>query len=239
VPLFTPEQRAEVQSRLSGLLRADDCIVEVVPVGSTRNGQMDRYSDLDLVALVADTADHHAVAADWTSRMYDAFPVLHHFEVALGDTLFRGFLLDNLLEVDLGFEPVSRFEIFAELPVPGDHAGNPGLLWHDVVHAGIAAERGQPWTAELYLQRIRNRGLAIAAERRGLRADFFKEVDALPDEVTTAFAQTLAARLDQATLRSAIRQATELAFAELRAVAPELAQRLEAPLLTFLDELAG
>ena len=31
----------------------------------------------------------------------DELPVLHHFATAFGETLVRGFLLENLLELDL------------------------------------------------------------------------------------------------------------------------------------------
>jgi hypothetical protein len=49
-----------------------------------------------------------AITSDWVGYLYELLPVVHHFETAFGETLVRGFLLENLLELDLAFERAGR-----------------------------------------------------------------------------------------------------------------------------------
>jgi hypothetical protein len=91
---------------------------------------------------------------------------VHHFETAFGETLVRGFLLENLLELDLAFERAERFSIWGPArvvfdrsgriadaanaptqgdPHPADRVGEAGFAWHDVLHACTAVRRARPW----------------------------------------------------------------------------------------------
>src|ERR671910_3115809 len=110
--LFTPEEREEIAERVSHLLGNDDRIEGVVIVGSLA-GQSDRWSDVDIEVIVADDEALPAVTADWVGNMYELLPVVHHFETAFGDTLVRGFLLENLLEVDLAFDQAGALSIWS------------------------------------------------------------------------------------------------------------------------------
>jgi hypothetical protein len=181
-------------------------------------------------------------------------PVVHHYEVAFGETLVRGFLFDNVLEVDLSFTPAERFEIWGPArvifdrsgrieaamseqkpwnPPPPDWTAQAGFAWHDVLHASSALRRGRLWQALWYLERVRSRALALASERRGYYAEFFDYVDDLPAE-ERAFEDTLVSSLDAEALRPAIEAAALGFLAELRRGDPDLAQRLEGPLLEFV-----
>ena len=101
--LFTSEEREETAKRVSYLLGDDDRIEGLAIVGSLA-GQSDRWSDIDIEVIVADDEELAAVAGDWVENLYELLPVVHHFEAAFGDTLLRGYLLENLLEIDLAFE---------------------------------------------------------------------------------------------------------------------------------------
>src|ERR687889_2826309 len=120
--LFTAEEREELAERVSRLLGNDDRIEGVVIVGSLA-GQSDRWSDIDIEVIVADDEELPAVTAEWVGNLYDLLPVVHHFETAFGDTLVRGFLLENLLEVDLAFERAERFSIWGPARVVFDRSG--------------------------------------------------------------------------------------------------------------------
>ena len=100
----------------------------------------DRWSDIDLVAVVSDDAEHAAVADEWVRRMYDQVPVLHHFATAFGETLVRGFLLKNLLELDLAFTPRSHLTVWGPARIVFDRSGSS--------HRRITASRhvGLPFT---------------------------------------------------------------------------------------------
>jgi hypothetical protein len=58
---------------------------------------------------------------------------VHHFETAFGETLVRGFLLENLLELDLAFERAGRFSIWGQAQVV------LAALLERVCEGGIAA----------------------------------------------------------------------------------------------------
>jgi hypothetical protein len=167
----------------------------------------------------------------------------------------RGFLLENLLELDLAFEQAERFSIWGPARVMFDRTGRvtdavnapagddlqasdwaseAGFAWHDVLHACTAVRRGRPWQGLWYMERIRNRTLRLAQERRGFYADFFDYVDDLPVEELAPLDDTLVASLAPESLLGAIEIATRAFIAELRHEEPALADRLEGPLLEFV-----
>jgi predicted nucleotidyltransferase len=253
VSLFTPEEREKTARQVSRLLGDDGRIEGVVVVGSLA-GRSDRWSDIDIEVIVRDDEELAAVTADWVENLYGLLPVVHHFETAFGDTLVRGFLLENLLELDLAFEQADRFSIWGparvvfdrsgrvtdavnapakgELP-SSDRAGEAGFAWHDVLHACTAVRRGRLWQGLWYMERIRNRTLKLAQERRGFYADFFDYVDDLPVEGLTLLEDALVASLSPESLLGAIEVTTQAFLAELRHGEPGLANRLEDPLLEF------
>jgi predicted nucleotidyltransferase len=258
MPLFTPEEREETAERVSRALGDDSRVEGVVVVGSLA-GQADRWSDIDLEVVVADGEALAAITSDWVGRLYELLPVVHHFETAFGETLVRGFLLENLLELDLAFERAGRFSIWGPARVVFDRsgrvadavnalaanalaqgefesvvrAGEAGFAWHDILHACTAVRRGRPWQGLWYLERVRNRTLKLAQERRGFYADFFDYVDDLPVEELRPLEDTLVVSLDPASLLGAIEVATRAFLAELGHEEPALADRLEGPLLEF------
>jgi hypothetical protein len=102
------------------------------------------------------------------------------------------------------------------------------------LHACTAVRRGRPWQGLWYLERVRNRTLKLAQERRGFYADFFDYVDDLPLEELRPLEDTLVVSLDPAPLLGAIEVATGAFLAELRHDEPALADRLEGLLLEFV-----
>lgn len=118
----SPRQREQTAERVAALLAADARIEGVVLVGSMA-GIPDRWSDIDIEVVVGDAADPSVLATEWTSRLYDELPVVHHFQVAFGATLVRGFLLDSLLEVDLSFTPAAQLTIWGPAQPILDRSG--------------------------------------------------------------------------------------------------------------------
>lgn len=233
--LYTPDERDEVANRVLALLREDERIERAELSGSGTTGYTDRWSDVDLFATVADGVDQKDVADEWIGRLYDALPVVHHFAVAFGEHHVRGFLLENLLELDIGFQPTVEEE--GEWPGP-DAESEAGFAWHDSVHAAVALARGRPWRAQYYIGLLRWRTLTLATNRLGLEFSEYKDVDDLPGDVLAPLEDSLPRSLEAHELRRAMRVATQAFLAELRRVRPELADRLEPPLLAFLDEAA-
>src|SRR5919107_794602 len=138
--LFTLEEREEIAERVSRLLGNDDRIEGAVIVGSLA-GHSDRWSDIDIEVIVAEEEELPRVTADWVGNLYELLPVVHHFETAFGDTLVRGFLLENLLELDLAFDQAEDFAIWGPARVIFDRTGR-------VADAANAPAQGDPHTPD-------------------------------------------------------------------------------------------
>jgi predicted nucleotidyltransferase len=256
--LFTPESRDATMERICALLKSDDRIDGIVLVGSMARSP-DRWSDVDLEVVVGEQHDAGAVAGDWVSRMYAEHATLHHYEAAFEDTLVRGFLLEDLLEIDLSFTPVGAFgvwgpaklifgrsqEMRALVDAPSDSESSPpdwraaaGLAWHDVLHAGIAVKRGRLWQGLWYVERVRNRTLTLSSERRGWYAEFHDYTDDLPPSEREPLEETLVGSLEPQGVLRALQVTTRAFIAELERGDPALADRLGEPLLHFVDTIA-
>ncbi len=231
--LFTPEERDATAALLLELLGRDERIERVELAGSGVSGYADRWSDVDLFVTVGDGVDQQEVADSWIARVYEALPVVHHFAVAFGEDHVRGFLLENLLEVDVGFQPPAADE--GEWPGP-DPEREAGFGWHDSLHAAVAVARGRPWRAQYYIGLLRWRTLTLATDRLGVDFSEYKGVDDLPNDVLATLEGSLPRSLEADELRRAAGAATKTFLGELRHVRPELADRLEPRLLAFLDE---
>jgi hypothetical protein len=231
--VYTPEERDEVAAQLIDLIGRDKRVERVELSGSGTTGYVDRWSDVDLYVTVGAGADQQEVADSWITRVYDALPVVHHFAVAFGEHHVRGFLLESLLEVDIGFQP--SVDEDGEWPGP-DAESEAGFGWHDVLHAGVAIARGRPWRAQYYIGLLRWRALALATDRLGVDFGEYKGVDDLPGELLATLEDALPRSLERDELARAARAATTAFLGELRLHRPELAERLEPRLFTFLDE---
>jgi predicted nucleotidyltransferase len=204
--MFTEADREAVLERAVALLSDDPRIEAVVLTGSLGRGQGDRWSDIDLGAVIANADDVEAVTAEWEALAYREWPVVHHYATEFGTTRVRGFLLRHGLLLDLGFSPIGDFEAWAPLRVILDRTGRAskiaevwaawsptpdwrseaGFALHDILHACSAANRERRWQSLYFLQRVRNRTLSLASERHGFDADDFVRVDDLPDAETSA-----------------------------------------------------
>lgn len=233
-PIFTPRERAACIRELIAVLRGAGGVEGVVALGSIANGSMDRHSDVDLAVALAPGAASARVAAECTQLVLATLPVFHYFSQSLGEIEFRGFLLDNFLEIDLGFMDADEVGAVTALP-EADAAAKLDFIWHDVIHAAVALDRGHPWRALWYVDRLRNGALELAGGRLGLEMRHFKEVDRLPPKTLAVAGTAIAAHPTAAQLWPALRAATSALFAEGRATHPELADKLEAKLNRFLD----
>lgn len=249
--LFTVAEREAVLARAAELLEQDARVEAAVITGSIGAERADRWSDLDLDAVLADGVDAERFADEWDGVAYREWPVAHHYATNFGSTIVRGYLLRNGLLADLAFTPVGEFSVWAPVAVAFDRSGrvtaiaNAPTAWsptpdwrgeagfaaHDVLHASVAARRGRPWQALYFLGRIRNRTLALASERHGHDAEDAAHVDDLPQDELEPWTRTLASGLDTAELIVAIEVATRAFLTELERGDPNLAERLAEPLL--------
>ena len=246
--MFTPEDRTRLRDALIAAARADARITAAALTGSAAVGAEDRWSDIDLALSVAADADPGRVVADWTERMYREGGAVHHLDVYRGDTLFRVFLLESTLQVDIAFWPAAEFGAYgpafrllfgaaSEPPVrpPPAAAGLIGMGWLYALHVRSSIARGRAWQAEYMVSGMRDQVLALACLRHGVPAVEGRGIDRLPPETTAAVAAGLVRSLDAAELRRAFGAVTAALIAEVGRADAALADRLAAP----LRELTG
>ena len=240
---FTPEDREGVQNRVLELARADGRISAGAFTGSTSRDAMDRFSDVDIAFAVTNEADTEPIADEWTALLDRELGVVHHWDLRRGALLYRVFLFQNGLELDIGLIPRDEFGargpsfrlIFGEsaerLSVPPPPADDLiGLGWHHALHARAAIQRGHAWKAEFYISALKDHALALPCIRLGEPFDYARGIDGLPRELTEPYEETLVRSLDPGELRRALSAASALFLGEVAETKPALAERLR-PLL--------
>lgn len=211
--MFTVAEREQLRARLVDRARRDERIVAAAAVGSSASGG-DRWSDLDLTFAVADGGRVLDVLADWTAWLRCESGAAVLFDLPVGETIYRVFLLPSLLQVDLSFSPPAsfgargpRFELlFGEAAnLPPGIAAPPigdvlGMAIHHLVRVRICLERGRLWQAEYWLHEARDLGMEAACRRLGVPANHGRGLDALPPDLQQTWAATLTGSLTRADL---------------------------------------
>jgi hypothetical protein len=225
--MFSVEYRDRVRASLIEQARADPEIVAAAVVGSTATGG-DRWSDLDLSFAVGDTTTVEQALTRWTALMRERFDADVLFDIAVGPTIYRVFLLPGALQVDLSFSPAAQFGprtprfrlLFgtaAEHPSPvvppeGDEIFGYGV--HYAIRAYICLERGQLWQAEYLLHGARDYALTFACHNRGLETRYGRGFDLLPADVRATYEAAFPRSLTEPELRRAVAAVTTVLLSE-------------------------
>jgi predicted nucleotidyltransferase len=245
---FTPEQRQATLDRLLAAFETDDRIAGVIVVGSGSVGFGDAYSDIDLDVVMHAADDVAPVVADWTARIGEMFDVWGRFGVDYApDSFLRGYLLENYLELDIGFVHLGNlaagkwrwrvaFDRSGQIEdiqqrtwaahqgpdVRAEYDKAVGSIWHYVLHVAVAARRGTIWRALHDLDTVRQMAIAMAGLRHELNVKRARYADELPAEFRAALERSLPGSATPEAVMGALRAATECFFSEARAVAQTL-----------------
>jgi predicted nucleotidyltransferase len=241
--VYTPELRDAVRNALLERACEDERVTGAALTGSAALGNEDRWSDIDLFLGVAEGAELDEVVADWTTALYETGAV-HHWDVRTGAALYRVFLLESGLQVDVAFTPEldfgarsPSFELAFGEPVdvpppePPAFADVAGLGWLGVLHAHKAIERGKPWEATYWIGSVRDQTLGLACLRLGESPHYSRGADRLPTSITAPLEETLVSAPRPGELRRALRAARQCLLEEIGRTDAELADRLEQALL--------
>jgi hypothetical protein len=264
---FSITWRQEVLDRVLRALAQDTRLAGTIVVGSGAVGFEDRYSDIDLCAVVDDGEDALAVFRDWRARFESLLPIVHCAEVIYGrGSYLWGLLLEGLLELDAGF--VDFDNLAARRPrwtVVFDRSGRVESImrsssaesaeeqlrqrylrrldsvWHFIVHVVVAVKRAQPWRALHYLETLRNRTIELAGLRWQLDTGRFRQVDKMPPEFLSVMESTLVAAPDAKAIVRALGAATDCFFEQAKALDAALgisaSKRLGARMREFVDTM--
>ncbi len=244
--VFTEAQRMRLREELVTLAEADEQITAAALVGSAARDQEDRWSDIDLALRLAPGTQPGDVVEGWTSHMYASCDAKAHVDVWSGKALYRVFLLESTLQVDLSFWPAADFAstggpfrlLFGEAnPAvsvnPRSAAASLGMAWLYALHARSSIARGRVHQALHMLNGMRDELIRLACLRAGLPADQGRGVDDLPGDERERLGDTVVRDLEPGELVRAFARLTEVLLQEAVVSDAETAQAL-GPVLTEL-----
>jgi hypothetical protein len=214
---FSPSYRDLVSSQVIEWASADQRIVAGAIVGSMAVGPGDRWSDLDLTFAVAEGGSVSQVLKDWSARLVTQFSANKLFDLPVGQSIYRVFLLPGCLQLDLSFSPTREFGaigpnfklLFGEA-VQRPHYPPPqaenlfGYAVHHLIRARFCIERGRMLQAEYWVSAARDYALNLACLQHGLSAAYGRGFDQLPPDIRDEVSAALVCSLDAESLLSAL-----------------------------------
>lgn len=221
--LFRAADRDRTVDRLLALADEDPRIVAGAVVGSAADGRSDRWSDVDLTFGVRRGTTVQDVLSDWTTAVSDDFEGAPLFDVTVGQTIYRVFLLPGSLQVDLSFSPADefgatgpRFRLLFGTAVTKAYVEQPsvgelfGLGVHHAVRARLSLERARWSQAEYWTTGARHQALALACRHRGLDPWHGHGFDQLPPDLRAKSDAALVRSADRDGLRRALHATVDL-----------------------------
>jgi hypothetical protein len=235
--VFTVSERDQLRRDLVNAADADPRVVGAALTGSAAVGKEDRWSDIDLALSVDSERD--AVVTDWTALMYVRGAV-GHLDVRHGAILFRVFLMQSTLQVDIAFWPSTEFGatgptfrlLFGEaneLPQSRqpDRSELIGLAWLYALHARSSIARGRGWQALYMINNMRDHVMSLRCLGEGVNAVQGRGLDDLGN--ADEFAGTLVLSTHPDELRRAFHVLTGLLLTEITEPALAAAVRALSP----------
>jgi hypothetical protein len=218
--VFTVEQRDALREHVLRLAEEDERVVAGAAVGSLAvDGGGDRFSDLDLTFGIGDDVPVAEVLDDWTRSLSGERNAVQLADLERGPTIYRVFLLPDVLQFDLSMTPAAEFRpagprfrlLFGETAA-GDYKGSTPPVAHDLfgwgviyaLHARACIERRRVWQAEHYVGAVRDHALSLACLREGLPAVQARGYDDLSAETLARFEDAHVTTLEPGPLRAAL-----------------------------------
>jgi hypothetical protein len=252
VSIFSSQEREQIRGELVAAARADRRIGGAAHLGSAALGLEDRWSDIDLALSLAPDTDSNQVLLDWTMRLYRDHAAVANYDIRHGDILYRVFLLDNTLQIDLSFWPSTQLRAFgpkfslifgaarepAAAPVP-DSNDLIGMAWLYALHVRSSIARARPLQAEHMLSGMRDNVLGLICKRHGVDSVQGRGLDDLPEQQRVRAAECLTRSLEPVELKRAFRLTIDTLLEEVQYADPALATKLERPLKSTVNCLAS
>jgi hypothetical protein len=242
--MFSIREREDLRDRLVAAAKDDERITAAAVVGSGARGDEDSWSDIDLALRLSDGLKPQEVASEWTTWMYESAGAVDHLDVWSGTTLFRVFLLNSSLQVDLSFWLSDTFAssgsafrlLFGEAndPRPSRAAAPESLVgtgWLYALHARSCIARGRSLQALYMINSLRDQVVALACLRHDLPAHHGRGVDDLPASLRLKISATLVHDLRKGELRRAFVASVSALLEEARQIDADRERRIRETVL--------
>lgn len=246
---FTPTDRAFLRDRIIEIAKSDPSVTGGADIGSSASSSLDRWSDIDITFGVKDECNLKLVLDDWTRNLEAEFDIAHYFDVPRGNAIYRVILFTNCMELDLSivlekdFGSLSpNFQLLFGKAIDRSEFTHPaatepiGWGWHNILHANSAINRGRSWQAEFWISSLRNHLLTLLCIRFNLPSAQGRGVDQLPKNLLVPTEYTLVRTLEKVELRRALNALAAIFIGEVREHDVNIATRLEATIIPFLNE---
>ena len=238
--MFTVAQRDAFVEQMLELAEGDARVLAGAVVGSLAVGTADRFSDVDLTFGIRDGVEIGDVLEDWTRRLVDEHDAVRLVDLERGPTIYRVFLMRDLLQVDLSMTPAAAFRpagprfrlvfgatasgssepaapvggLFIPTPPVASDVFGWGVIY--ALHARACVERGRVWQAEHYVGAVRDHALSLACLTLGATATQARGYDDLPADVLGRSASAHVGSLEPEALRAALAASVEALLREGR-----------------------
>ena len=246
--IFTPDQRELLRSELVSIAQNDPHLSGAAHTGSAASSRLDRWSDIDLALCLKSGVSQERVVAEWTDHLYLRHSAVAHVDVMRGPTLFRVFLLQNTLQVDVAFWRAEDFApigaqfqlIFGQAQPPRDvPRGNPesliGMAWLYALHVRSSLARGRILQAEYMLSGMRNHLGELVCLRCGVASLQGRGLDDLPPAERKTAGRWMPRSLRDAELKRAFVATMQALLEEVRHVDIEVEEKLAGPLQALVS----
>jgi len=240
--IFTPGERERLRAELVSAAQSDPNLAAAANTGSAASDRLDRWSDIDIGLCLKPDAARDQVIANWSDRLYGHGSVTHT-DIMRGPTLFRVFLLENTLQVDIAFWDAADFGpmgpnfklIFGETQPPRpapqpDPQALIGMAWLYALHIRSSIARGRILQADYMLSGMRNHVFELMCLRCGVVAQQGRGLDDLPPDEQKSALECIPRSLGPGELKRAFQRTTQTLRWEIGNVDAELESRLSGPL---------
>jgi hypothetical protein len=237
--MFSRDEREHIRAALVYAAQADPNITGAAHLGSAAADRLDDWSDIDFALCLSRDAVVNDILASWTARMYNDHRAVAHCDVRRGETLYRVFLLQNTLQVDISFWPADSFRatgprfklIFGianepQPPLIDSAAELTGLAWVYGLHVRSSIARQRLLQAEYMLSNMRNRVIALACLREGLSTSEGRGFDDLSIDQNSRFVDCYPSALSAEELQGAFQRTTSALLNEIQLRDSDLAEKI-------------
>jgi predicted nucleotidyltransferase len=236
---YTPAERQDVLEILLVILRDDPRTDGILLVGSGSEGFDDEYSDIDMHVVIHPAEHVRSAFLEFEATVRGALAVSRSVESVRGANVFLwAMLLENYLEIDVCFlaladltarkgrwkvmydqtdgkiEDIQR-KTWAEKersdPTPVDR-DTVGAMWHHIIHATIAVQRGQHWRALWEIEEIRDHTIELRGLAEGLETKRYRHVDQMSQDFLFGLERARPARLEGLDLMDSVKRMTGCFF---------------------------